>query len=984
MHAQQEAARLQPEGPDGFRSLTVNNQRVCVGTRSSGGWLLERDDQIAQLSALIEGARTGSGTVVAIEGEAGIGKSSLLTRAAQHGRDAGMLVLTASGGELEQDFGHGVVRQLFDAPITAMRPKVREQLFRGAAATASAVLSDVGADGEALTDQGAVLHGLYWLTANLAERQPVLICVDDAHWADAASIGFLCYLARRIEGLAVLVVYAARSGDTAGRQLPAAAGPGETTSVLRPRALSEQATTALVARATQASGDAELGRACHLATGGNPFLLAELLRALQSDGILLTGQDSRRVAQLAPDAITQAISARLRALGSGPARLARAVAVLGNDAQLHHAAALGRLDRDSAVDAADVLTVAAILDDSRPLQFIHPIVRTTIYRDIPAGRRAALHRRAAALLARGGAPDVELAAHLIASEPADDPDVVRRLRSAAREVRHRGAPDAACAYLTRALQEPPRGDAKAELTYELGSAELAAGQPSAISHLREALQGDLGPVARAACAVEYAMALLVAGRVGEGIELLDASISSLRAAGRSEAAMEVEGILLAAAQLDPSTCGRVRGRLASYEGRLDGGSVGEQTLLASLASAMAHRPVPATRAAELAERALAEPRRLLERHPHGPSFPLAAAVLAYADRVERADELYTLAVDFARERGSVIGFASATGPRCIARLQQGRIAEAEAEARSCLEATAHVWIIGRPMLISCVLDAMLERSDLQACWRFLDEMAIGEDLTAVSMARRMLRSRGHLRLLSGDAAGALRDFGQIRNRERRAGCEAAAIPTRAEVALALAQLGETERARQLAHEQLGLARVWGAPSPLSQALRVAGTVTGGADGISLLREATEVLEHSPPRYERALALTAYGAALRCAGRRAEARDVLRQALELADRFGALRTAEQARSELLATGARPRRVRLSGADALTPSQRRIALLAAEGHSNRQIAQELFITIRTVETHLGSVYDKLGVRGRDGLAGALGAGRAPADAVSGDTS
>lgn len=143
---------------------------------------------------------------------------------------------------------------------------------------------------------------------------------------------------------------------------------------------------------------------------------------------------------------------------------------------------------------------------------------------------------------------------------------------------------------------------------------------------------------------------------------------------------------------------------------------------------------------------------------------------------------------------------------------------------------------------------------------------------------------------------------------------------------------------------------------MSFALQAAGTVSGGPDGIALLREATEVLEHTPPRYQRALALTAYGAALRRAGQRRAARDPLRDALELADRFGARRTAARAREELLATGARPRRAQRTGADALTASERRVALPAAGGHSNRQIAESLFVTVRTVETHLSHAYDK----------------------------
>jgi DNA-binding CsgD family transcriptional regulator len=230
-------------------------------------------------------------------------------------------------------------------------------------------------------------------------------------------------------------------------------------------------------------------------------------------------------------------------------------------------------------------------------------------------------------------------------------------------------------------------------------------------------------------------------------------------------------------------------------------------------------------------------------------------------------------------------------------------------------------------------------------------------------------SRGHLRLAAGDSVGALRDFEQIRGREEHSGLETAAVPTRASAALAHAQQGEHERARELAGEELQRARVWGTPSALSFALRAAGIVAGGDAGLELLGQAAASVEDSPARYERIRSLTEYGAALRRAGHRSEAREPLRQALELADRCGALRTAARAREELLTSGARPGRTALSGADSLTPSERRVARLAGDGLSNRQIAQALFVTVRTVEGHLTQAYTKLDISRRDQLATAL---------------
>jgi DNA-binding CsgD family transcriptional regulator len=195
------------------------------------------------------------------------------------------------------------------------------------------------------------------------------------------------------------------------------------------------------------------------------------------------------------------------------------------------------------------------------------------------------------------------------------------------------------------------------------------------------------------------------------------------------------------------------------------------------------------------------------------------------------------------------------------------------------------------------------------------------------------------------------------------------IAWRSPAALALFQLGEQDEARRLAAEELDLARTWGAPRAIGAALRAAGLMQGGERGLELLEAAVQVLTNSPAKLEHAKARTELGAALRRANRRVEARQHLREAVELATICGAASLAARGESELLATGARPRRVALSGVESLTPSERRVAELAAGGSTNRQIAQALFITQRTVEVHLTSIYRKLTISSRAQLAAAL---------------
>jgi DNA-binding CsgD family transcriptional regulator len=209
--------------------------------------------------------------------------------------------------------------------------------------------------------------------------------------------------------------------------------------------------------------------------------------------------------------------------------------------------------------------------------------------------------------------------------------------------------------------------------------------------------------------------------------------------------------------------------------------------------------------------------------------------------------------------------------------------------------------------------------------------------------------------------------------ERLAMHDAQRVPSfsswRLEAALCAHRLGRDAQAVELAGEELNLARRWGAPRALGRALRVAGQVRGGPAGLALIREAVTVLEDSPARLEYASALVELGAALRIAGSRASARRPLAEALSIADTLGAAPLVEHARGELRAAGVRPKSPVTAGPRALTPSERRVAELAAAGNTNRYIAEQLFITVKTVEVHLTSAYRKIGVRHRDQLATAL---------------
>jgi DNA-binding CsgD family transcriptional regulator len=199
-------------------------------------------------------------------------------------------------------------------------------------------------------------------------------------------------------------------------------------------------------------------------------------------------------------------------------------------------------------------------------------------------------------------------------------------------------------------------------------------------------------------------------------------------------------------------------------------------------------------------------------------------------------------------------------------------------------------------------------------------------------------------------------------------CHPRYMPWRSLEALALDRLGQQEEAVALAAEDVEIARGWGSPGTVGRSLRVLGTIER-EDGLTHLEEACELLERAPARLEQAKALAALGATLRRARKPTEAREPLRRALELAEICGAQPLVDEVRAEIYATGARPRTTALQGVGALTASERRVADLAAAGQSNRDIAQTLYVTPKTVEVHLSSVYRKLGIGSRRELAGAL---------------
>jgi DNA-binding NarL/FixJ family response regulator len=272
---------------------------------------------------------------------------------------------------------------------------------------------------------------------------------------------------------------------------------------------------------------------------------------------------------------------------------------------------------------------------------------------------------------------------------------------------------------------------------------------------------------------------------------------------------------------------------------------------------------------------------------------------------------------------------------------------------------------------SYLADVLTNRGELDEAEASLAKLGLPEEVAESGHLIFFLGARGWVRHARRDFEGAVSDFERLgRCMERFEMRNPAVLAWRSHLALALLSLKRRDEALELAQEEVGLARAWGAPRPLGVALRVQGLAEGGSEGIETLRESLSVLEGSSAKLERARTMVQLGAALRRANARVEARELLKAGLDLAVRSGAQPLVDQAEEELAATGARPRRRLLSGVESLTASERRVARFAAEGLSNKDIAQTLFVTTKTVEVHLSNVYRKLGIGSRNELPRALG--------------
>ncbi len=935
--------------------------------------LLEREDELRAVDDALTMLVAGAGTAIVVEGEAGIGKSAIAGYAIDEASRRGFHVVRAQGAEFQRALPYGVVLDLFGSLAHGDLPGM--DLFAGPAAITRqlfGVPGDRGAVSATLErpDPVAYLHGLFWLVLNLVEHGPLVIVVDDAHWADDPSLRFLLRIAGRVDEIPVLVLVATRSdGESADRPALTRLLTHRAATHLVPDPLSEPGVGALMARLTGRHVDDELRQASWRATRGNPFFVTELGSELAKRSPDRT--DAQEVESFIPERVGRYVQDRLAGADPSDRRLAESIAILGDAASLHRAKLVAGLEPRIGVDAARRLAQAGILADDSTLAFRHPIVRSGILAAIPGPVRAALHRRSALLLADEDADISVISPHLDEADPSGDQRVVELLQRAAAEATSRGEPQVAAALLRRALLEPPDAGRRANVFLLLARAEAASGSATAPETFAQALTLTDAPLAKAALQLELGLALVANGQwpaAREAFEQGLANVSALAPGSESELRARLEAGFLSTAWITMEDRAEVGARLGRILAATEIGAANRDLVMwiAFQQSSMVSAAAPDV--AAMVKRAFAEAPIDVLAH-EGQVIEVGAGALLQTDELPLEVDILTRALEAARTSGPIAKAGIYAYCRSWPHLVMGRLTDAIADAEEALRAAEVGWETFVPAAATVASLAYIERDELDAAEQVvaLDPERWGQRIDSVML---LPLAAGRLALARGDAAGAAEHL-------RRAGESAgtafmrSAGPSdwRGPLAIALLGLERRDEARDLAQELLEIARAWGAAWPLGNALRVAGVVEGGRNGLSLLREAEGLLSGSPARLEHARLLVDLGAALRRNGSLTDAREVLARAADLSRQIGARRLLARATAEQRAAGARPRRVALTGVESLTPAEARVVQEAVAGRTNREIAQALFVTPKAVEFHLANAYRKLHIGSRGELAGVM---------------
>ncbi|RAJ56471.1 putative ATPase [Streptomyces sp. Amel2xB2] len=932
--------------------------------------LVGRAREMAVLKRSAEAARRGQAGLVTLQGPPGIGKTSLLHSFIASDACREMTVLHGACSEIDAGAGYGGVRALFRSLGLSAEDAASSPLLSGGARRAlPALATDSGSGAYESSAAYSVMHGLYWLTANLMAERPLLLALDDVHWCDERSLAWIDFLLRRSEEMPLLVVLAQRDEAVplASALADVAARPSSAFLELSP--LSRQDVVELVGYAYQGAAESTFVRDVAALPGGNPMLLKRLLLELKSAGVRPDEHGVSRAREIAGQVVSDSVRGMLRALPEWIRTLARAAAVLG-DAPAERLGALAGLPPTLVDEGVKVLRKAEILAPDG-LGLAHDLVRSAVLEDMDGDALAELRTSAALLLSDESLPPEQVANQLLLLPRLTAPWMTAVLCDAAGQAESRAAPEAAVRYLTRAREADPDSLA---LRLQLARCVSQTEPAEAVRQLQAVLESPLDVRTRAGVAVQFGGVCLLAQQSPAAVRVLEEVLQQLdcelgRDPGPADVELrtEVQAALLRAGADEKSTIGQVRERASSMPAP-PGDTAAQRQLLAMQALLGALGSDDVEGCIDKARRAIRATGSPTEESLFASSF-----TLSLADEAEEALEALDRLLQASQRSAAAWSYVLALAIRAFVLHGIGALPEALADAQTSVgiiadERWGHTSAmpqIALAMVLTDLGEAQRAASVLDAIERPNLDRLVTEYPWYAQVAART-------RWSLGDVEGGLELlYACGRSLDESGVANPVYLPWWLDAAGMLMDLGRTGQARGLAEHGSELAERWGTPRAKALAGLGGGLTTPGRKGIELLVASAEMFAGSPARGEHARAEFLVGRALLTEGDRRSARDHLRTAADLAQRCGTFKLGEMARTLLIEAGGRMRKMSGSPLGMLTGMERKVADLAAAGTSNRGIAEALFVTVRTVETHLTSAYRKLGVTSRADLAPVLSA-------------
>ncbi|MEV8019078.1 AAA family ATPase [Streptomyces sp. NPDC086554] len=868
--------------------------------------LWERDAELAAAARAVDELCSDSmtaGGLLVFRGEAGIGKTALLTevRRIAEGRAT---VWSARGGETVTSVPFNVVRQLLQPALVSLTPDEAREYLGDWYEIAGPALG-IAEPGGVQADPQGVCDGLVEAVARLAGLHwPLVLIIDDAHWADQETLHWLAAFAQRLAELPVLVVVAHRPDEAKGdsaRHLAAVGAASGPSTVLR--ALTPDAAAGLTRATLGEHADAPFCREVWAVTGGNPYESVELLAKVQDSELEPVEGSADELRALNRSARGRGLVARLEGLGTDVTRFAWAAAILGEAIPLDLAASLAGMTRETAERCAERLRTARILlGDDRGMEFVHPLIASAVYRSIPTATRTAMHGQAAWAVTLSGRGAAAASRHLLEVHPDDDPELVEQLRQAAAEHLAVGAPDAARRCLERALREPPLPENHARVLYELGCATLLTSPATTIRHLSEALHTPgLDRTLRVDAVCRLSQALVHNDQLEEALRVVDAEAARLEPGPDRMRLQGVHYMWEGIHAGEEDATGRSR-RLAALAGPLPGRDNSERALLILRAFDAMTRGENAEEIVELCDRALVNGRLApglgwTDTEWGFELLMMLGSAYIFTDRLDRAESLFAEAVRAYETAGWSGGhLALAKAWVGLVHRRRGRLTEAEDSLRDSLRLADRVGS-GLPMHwdAACMLiDTLLARGKVDEAQEVAERYGIAPPYPSTIFVPDIHSVRGRLLIAMGQRTEGVNELEVAAKASNARGrYNTIVAPWAHDLARALAS-EDPRRAAELAADARVQAELFGTETAIGEALRCAASLESGQRAVDLYARAVACLEASPCAYEHAVARVEYGIAAGAAGE-------LARGLALADACGADGLAARARASLEVAG-----------------------------------------------------------------------------------